>query len=81
MNFTYTAVSSKGGWKCTFIFYLNGSPLLFQFQHLKKPFKLLPGLFSVGHWRPKKRHLINASTLTAHNGKKRLIVSANLYLR
>lgn len=34
INCTNTAVSSKGGWECTFIFYSNGSPLLFPFQRL-----------------------------------------------
>lgn len=46
-----------------------------------KTFELLPGIFSVWHWRLKKICLINASMLIAHNGKKHSIMSANLYLR
>lgn len=39
------------------------------------------GLFGAGDRRSEKRHLINASMFFAHDGKKRSIISTNLYLR
>lgn len=81
INCTNAEVNIKGVWKCMFIFWLYRSPMQFQFHHLKiiwiTPWYILWGTLEM----ERKRHLINASMLIIHKGKKCWIISTALYLR